>query len=303
MTDGAFQRYLRAKRTVDDRSLAREPLDRLGRALSERAASRAGPLRILEVGAGVGTMIERLLEWDLLPEGAARYTAVDIEAARIRTLRADLPAWARDRGYTVDTGEWLHVRDAEHDLAVRPVAAPARSVIADASTEWDLVVGAALLDVIGLDSLGTLLSGLVAGGWWYFPITYDGATRFVPTHSADRALERYYHQHMDEKPGGTSRAGTQAIERLRARPEAEVRTAAGSDWAVRPVDGAYPADEEIVIEHVLGTIENALGDLDRSDDLTDGDLADWLETRRSQLAEARLTYMTHQLDLLGRRVG
>lgn len=299
MSDGDFQQYLRAKRTVDDRALWRDPLDRLRRTLPARATSRHDSLRIIEVGAGIGTMVERLLEWNVLPAADIQYTAVDLDEANIRTLRRTLPEWADNHGYTVDQGEDLTIEDSERRLVVRSIAAPAETVIEDADTEWDLLVGAALLDVIGLESLPTLLSALAPGGRFYFPITYDGATRFAPSHPADRAVERYYHEHMDAKPGGDSRAGLHTLERLTGRADTALLSVGGSDWVVRPVDGEYPADEAAVIEHVLGTIESALDEVDRGEDLPDEVLAEWVAARRDHLATQQLCYTTHQLDLFG----
>jgi hypothetical protein len=74
--------------------------------------------------------------------------------------------------------------------------------------------------------------------------------------------------------------------------------AAGSDWIVAPADGTYPAEERYFLSHVLDTVEGALGELD-GHGLGDR-LDDWLATRRRQVEAAELTYLTHQLDLLGR---
>jgi hypothetical protein len=245
-------------------------------------------------------MIERVLEWDVLPPAEIRYTAVDLDRANVRTLRRSLPEWARDRGYDVETGESVRIEDGDRRLTVRPVAARAETVVADAAAEWDLLVGAALLDVIGLETLPTLLSALAPGGRCYFPITYDGATRFTPTLPADRAVERAYHEHMDAKSGGDSRAGLHAVERLEGRSATTVLDVRGSDWIVRPIDGDYPADEADFLEHILGTIESALAEIDHGDTLDDATLADWLAARRDHLAARRLSYETHQLDILGR---
>jgi len=169
----------------------------------------------------------------------------------------------------------------------------------DAAREWDLLVGMAFLDIVALDQLPTLLSALAPEGYWYFPITFDGGTRFGPAHPADDAVERAYHRHMDQKPGGDSRAGHHALDRLRALEGVTVDGVAGSDWAVYPRDDAYPADEAYFLRYILATVEGAVGELDANapDDQT---LAAWLATRRQQVADAELSYLTHQLDLLGR---
>src|SRR5262245_13029264 len=55
-----FQRYLAAKRTVDDRALNRHVWESLHSALHQ--LSNAHPPTILEIGGGIGTMVERLLD-------------------------------------------------------------------------------------------------------------------------------------------------------------------------------------------------------------------------------------------------
>jgi len=301
VSDG-FRRYLRAKRTVDDRALDRRLLGLLEAELGALAADRGGPLRVLEVGAGVGTMLERLLAWDLLPTGGMRYTAVDIDAASVRTLDRRLPEWADGReGWTAtrDDGA-VRLDGPDRTLVVDAVAAEAASFVDDADGAWDLLVGAALLDILEFDRLPTLLSALAPDGLWYFPITFDGGTRFEPSHPADRAVERHYHRHMDAKPGGDSRAGSRGLRRLRATDGASVLGVAGSDWVVRPGDGAYPDDEAYFLGYVLDTVGDAVGEVDRGDDLGEDRLAAWLDERRRQLAAGDLVYLTHQLDLLGR---
>src|SRR5260370_37157508 len=54
-------RYLAAKKSVDDRALNWQVWQRLVTALPR--ATPQQPLRILEVGAGIGNMVERLGAW------------------------------------------------------------------------------------------------------------------------------------------------------------------------------------------------------------------------------------------------
>jgi SAM-dependent methyltransferase len=71
-----FIRYLAAKKSLDDRSLNRQVWDALKQA--RRSWPESAPLRVLEVGCGIGTMLERLLDWGLLTRAA--YTGIDVEA-------------------------------------------------------------------------------------------------------------------------------------------------------------------------------------------------------------------------------
>lgn len=293
MTD--FRRYLRAKRTVDDRALDRRVIEQFHEQVAARAADTAGPLRILEVGAGIGTMLARLVDWDLLPAVDIRYTAVDLDGQNVATIPTYLREWAAGSDATV-TADPLTVEAGNRRITVDPVEADATSYTADAGG-YDLLIGAALLDIIDRERLLTLLDALAPGGLYYFPITFDGATRFQPSHPADRAVESHYHAHMDAKLGGDSRAGGDVLERLQRAEGVTLSAAAGSDWIVRPVDGVYPADEEYFLRHILDSIEGAVGAVTGDDfDALDS----WLARRREQIAAAELVYCTHQLDFFGR---
>jgi hypothetical protein len=298
---GDFQRYLRAKRTVDDRALDRRLVDQLRAGLADRAGG-SGPLRVLEVGAGIGTMLTRFLEWDVLPSADVRYTALDVQPDNVAGIESHLREWANGRSVSVSTAgaAGLILDGPERRITVEPVAAEGAAFAERTAGGWDAVVGAALLDILDVAQLDSLLGAVAPRGLWYFPITFDGATRFRPTHPADRAVETRYHDHMDAKPGGDSRAGGTVLDHLRDTPGVDLVGVAGSDWVVRPVDGAYPGDEAYFLRHILDTVEGALGELA---DPAPADLDDWLARRRRQVDEAELTYRTHQLDFLGRTVG
>lgn len=292
MTDD-FQRYLLAKRTVDDRALDRQLIGTLRERLAARAADTDGPLRVVELGAGIGTMLTRFVDWDVLPAGEIRYTAVDIQPENVARIPDYLRDWAADRVVSVAENP-LVVDSGDQRVRVDAVQAEA---VAYADGECDLLVGAALLDILDRDGLSTLLGTLSPGGLYYFPITFDGATRFRPSQPADRAVERHYHDHMDAKQGGDSRAGGDVLVRLQRLNGATLLAVAGSDWIVRPVDGSYPADEAYFLRYILDTIEDAVGAMAGPEF---EELDAWLRRRREQVAAVELLYHTHQLDFLGR---
>jgi hypothetical protein len=66
-----YARFLAAKTTVDDRALNRPVLAELCRLMP------AGAPRVLEVGAGLGTMVARLVDWGLI--NAGEYTLLDVD--------------------------------------------------------------------------------------------------------------------------------------------------------------------------------------------------------------------------------
>lgn len=281
-----FQRYLHAKRTVDDRAIDRRVLDRL----REELSTSRSPLRVLEVGAGVATMPTRLLERDVLPD-RVRYTAVDRREANVAAARDHLRGWGFDER---EDGE-LRDDGGDREVTVDLVAGDAFEV----GGEYDLLIAQAFLDLVDLDrALPRLFERLDSDGVFYFPITFDGGTVFAPEDDLDERIVESYHRDMDERDSDTgsgahSRTGRRLFTRV---PEAggEVLAAAGSDWVVHP---PYPADEAFFLRYILETIGGALAD---RRELEDDALREWVERRHEQVEREELTYVAHQLDVLGR---
>jgi hypothetical protein len=325
--DSDYPRYLATKRTVDDRAVNERVLRRLATELSGRDR-----LRVLNLGAGIGGAIERLIERDVFPADAEISCAlVDVREANVRAARERLPEWARSQGYTVseladdpdpdsafdldsdsDPGSDGDGRDGERDggspririetetrgIDLRILVADAFSVIEEG--EWDLLVGQAFLDLFDLDeALPALLTALAPGGYCYFPITFDGGTVFEPAIEAvprDR-LERAFHDHIDRN-GGDPYAGRHLLTRL-PRENAEVVAAGSSDWVIHGRDGTYPAEEATFLGFIVDTVADSLAE-DRESDLASDALADWRERRHEAIETGELVYVAHQLDVLGR---
>ena len=73
----SFTRYLAAKKSVDDRALNEYTWQALARALPQKG------MQVLEIGAGIGTMVERIIERRLFAADVA-YTAIDTPARQYR---------------------------------------------------------------------------------------------------------------------------------------------------------------------------------------------------------------------------
>ena len=289
--DGSFQDYLAAKRTVDDRALDRRVLDRLTAELADRGGGQ--DLRVLDVGAGIGTMLERLLERDVLP-GSVEYTLVDSREANVETARERLPRWADEAGHeTTDTDDGLRIEGDGRAVEIAFVVADAFEYAATGT--WDLLVGQAFLDLFDAKSaLDALLAALAPGGLYYFPITFDGDTVFEPPVGfIDDRIERAYHDHIDD--GGDSHAGRHLL--ARAGEISDVLAAGSSDWVVHPSEGGYPADESFFLAYIIETVAGALEEVDA---IETESLADWTATRHRQRERGELVYIAHQLDVLGR---
>ena len=293
MTSG-FARYLTAKTTVDDRSLNRHVLAELRRLMPE------GAPRVLEVGAGMGTMVARLMDWGALASG--EYTLLDADRQLLDRSRQWLCDWAAARGLPSDLlPDGLRVGD----LRVRLVHAELGKYLAAVhGPPADVLIANAVLDLVDVPAvLPGLLRSLVPGGVYWFTINYDGESVFSPGHVHDDEVMRAYHRDMDErvrngKPAGDSQTGRHLFRYLRAAG-APALAAGSSDWVVSAgPDGNYPGEEDYFLRSILGTIQSALQG--RPDRVEPADLAEWLAVRGRQLAAGELVYIAHQLDFAGR---
>jgi SAM-dependent methyltransferase len=295
--DSGYARYLAAKTTVDDRALNRHVLDEL------RGLLPADAPRVLEVGAGLGTMVARLLDWGIL--GAGEYILLDTDRQVLDSSRRWLRDWATARGVRCDLlSDGLQVAD----LRVRLVHAELGGYLESPPSELaDVLIANAVLDLVDVPAvLPSLLRLLVPGGVYWFTINYDGETTFEPGHHLDDQVMRAYHRDMDERvrygrPAGDSRTGRHLFRQLRDA-RAPALAAGPSDWVVHPdPDGTYPAAEAYFLSCILTTIRDALRN--RPDWVKPADLAHWLAVRGRQLAAGDLVYIAHQLDFAGRSPG
>jgi len=276
----SFTRYLAAKRTVDDRALNVHVWRTL------RAALPAGPLDILEVGAGAGAMIERLAERGLLDAGG-RYTAIDADPTNVaemaRRLRVQPPPVALE----------LEVIDL-YDFARRERGRRA----------WDLLVAHAVLDLLDAPrALPELFALLQPNRLFYFSINFDGVTVLEPPvdPAFDEQVVALYHRTMDERtvegrPSGDSRSGRHLLSQIPAAG-GTILAAGSSDWVVLPREGRYPADEAYFLHHILHFFERSLTG---RPELDPARLAGWLARRHAQVEAGELIFIAHQLDICGR---
>lgn len=297
-----LSRYLGAKKTVDDRALNRFVLERLR---AEIAARGEAPLRVLEVGAGLGNMLARLIEWRVFQR--AEYILLDVDPQLLDDARAWLRAWAAGRQLTASGSDDLHITGGGVELKVRFVAAEIGAFVEaqapPALPRADLLIANAVLDLVEVPRLLPPMFQLAApGALYWFSVNYDGETIFQPEHPADEAFMRLFHRSMDERvrygrPAGESRTGRHLFGHLRAAG-ASILAAGPSDWVVHG-DGAggYPADEAEFLRIILDFVEQALRAYPEAAPAT---VADWMATRRAQIDRGELVYLAHQLDFLGR---
>lgn len=280
------ERYLAAKRTVDDRSLNRHVIDELEPILADAT-------EVVEIGAGIGTMLQRLLDWDLLPDRLT-YTLVDVDGDSIAAAEERLPAWAASAGYTVSEDDGIILRRGKQEVRIETAVVDAADYLATETP--DLVIGSAFLDLLEPAEVDELFDRLPEDCHCYFPITFDGGTSFQPTVFPafdEHVVERYHEDMIRRENPGDPHAGRHLLSR--AANDHTLLAAGASDWVVAPGAGGYPDDEGYFLHHIVDTVASALAD----DPAVDGDrLERWADHRHEQVARGDLVYVAHQLDVL-----
>ncbi len=292
--DYSFPRYLLSKQTVDDRALNRHVYDRLKFFLP------AGPIRVIEVGAGVGTMAARLIRWGLLHD--AEYVAVEEMAENVESGLTWLPQWAADNKLDCSRlgRDGLMLQDTDHEIRLTFRQADIFDFARRTAFQFDLLIAHAVLDLFPLpESLHKLFTLLKPGGLAWLTINFDGVTSFEPPTDPelDAQIERLYHRSMDTRPtGGDSLTGRHLFDHLKSAG-AHLLAAGASDWVVHGVDGKYPQEEAYFLEFILHFFEESLSGLA---ELDQDAFRDWLIKRRSQIERGELVYIAHQMDFLAR---
>ena len=290
----SFPRYLLAKQAIDDRALNRHVLETLRTNLPRSA------IRVVEVGAGMGNMLARLLTWDVL--SCADYVHVDSMPENITFALEWLPKWATEAGLCAKRvgKRRLRLYDSRRDVSISLVQADVLDYIATNPQPADLLIAHAFLDLLPMPQSMPGLLSLTSNLAW-MTINFDGLTSFEPPiePALDEKIERLYHQTMDTRPtGGDSRAGRHLFAHLRAAG-ADVLAAGASDWVVYAREGQYPPEEAYFLHFILHFFEEALAG---HPELDAGTFAGWLAKRRTQVDRGELIYIAHQMDFLARKI-
>jgi len=286
----SFPHYLLSKQSVDDRALNKDVLNALKANLPQR------PIRIIEVGAGIGTMLRRLMRWDVVQR--AEYVMVDELAENIEYASDWIPQFVAEAGWSVERGglNQLRIFDKTREVRIRLERADVFDFIRRNKEPADLLIAHAFLDLLPMpESLLKLLS-LTKGLAW-LTVNFDGVTSLEPVIDAelDENIERQYHQTMDTRSiGGDSQSGRHLFGYLRGAGE-NILAVGASDWVVHAVGGEYLEDEKYFLHFILHFFEESLTG---HPELDADAFANWLKARRAQVESGELVYITHQLDFL-----
>ena len=298
----SFIRYLEAKRSIDDRALNQTVWQRMAELL--RKLQETKRVTILEVGCGIGTMIERMLERGLLTKGA--YKAVDSNPEYVAEAKARLCRYADRRGFEAreEAGGTLVLERPGYEIVINLAVSDLFDLAGRDRNDsgYDLILAHAFLDLVDLDAaLCKIFSLIRPGGLLYFSLNFDGTTIFEPRiHPAlDRQIEELYHQTMDLRqtgrgPSRMSGTGRRLLVYL-TRAGATVMSAGSSDWVIHPHSEGYSPDESYFLHFIIDTIRGALTGIP---DLDQSSLHEWIAERHRQVEKGVLVYIAHQIDVL-----
>lgn len=285
----SFPRYLAAKKAIDDRALNPNVWEAMSRAV--QPAGPDAPLRVLEMGCGTGTMLERILERGLGGEEGRglHYTGIDADPDNIAHALQRFSPSLHPSSYLLHPPSFI-----PSNLFSLPPSLPQRG--------FDLLLAHAFLDLVPLSrALPVLFSYLRPGGIFYFTLNFDGETIFQPEHPLDPRIISLYHRTMDERtsdshPSGDCHTGRHLFAQLE-NAGVELLAAGSSDWVVFPRGGRYPGEEAYFLHHILHFFEESLAG---HPELDGDELAGWLALRHAQVDGGALVYVAHQLDFAGR---
>lgn len=284
----SFPHYLHAKQSVDDRALNKDVVKALTASLPQR------PIRLIEVGAGIGTMLKRLVCWNIINK--AEYVMLDKSSENIEYASAWIPKWAEETGLSVERGgkNQLRVFNEVYDIQIQLERADVFDFIPKNKKYFDLLIAHAFLDLLPMpESLEKLF--MLTNNLAWLTLNFDGVTTFEPAiePALDEKIERLYHETM-KTSGGDSQSGRHLFNYLKI-VKAEILASGSSDWVVHAINGKYPQDEAYFLHFILHFFEESLKDCK---ELNVNAFPDWLKKRREQIECGELVYIAHQLDFL-----
>ena len=302
-----FIRYLEAKKPVDDRSLNYQVWRKAEEIIRELQDS--GEIRVLDIGCGIGTMLERMLDGGMFTNTV--YTGVDIKPELIGAAKARLRKHAGERGFAVceQNPDIVSLHASGRTVIVHFVVSDIFDFVASHGDgpRYDILAAHAFLDLVDpTHSMPLFLSLLRPGGLAYFTLNFDGMTVFEPIirEDLDALVVRLYHETMNNRlvngrPSGNSFAG-RLLPRILRNCGVETLVAGSSDWVLVPGVDGYDKDEAFFLHFIINTVHDALSGHHGMDANA---LSWWIRKRHDQIEDGELTYIAHQIDILGRLTG
>lgn len=286
--------YLSAKKLIDDASLNPKVWAELLNILQTRQ-SDSQSVRILEIGAGIGTMIERLLQSGLLLN--CDYTTLELEPGFDVVARQRLENWCRrhDGRLSLESDGTWRVAQGNSRVNILWTCSDAMNLsryFQDGA--FDLMIGHAVVDLLPVPlCMPAMLECLADSGAFYFSLNYAGVTSFHPPHPTDQAISEAYNADMDSRFPALDWKPSQTGILLGPWLSGQGHTIlaeGSSNWNLTSATGsALPANR--FIGNILDTIAKALNGMPGLDN--------WLQGRYEQLQRGELTLHAGNHDYLG----
>lgn len=294
---GFDPRYLAAKKTIDDRALNSHVWQTLAAELSRLAARR--PLHILEIGAGIGTMFERIIERGLL-RGPVIYVASDNDPAQVEAAQGYISRWAQRQNHSLSWSTkyqgYLQTTAAQVSLFIQHASIEELAAQSLCQRNLSLLIAHAVLDLIDFRLLlPGLFRQLLDNGLAYLSCNFDGETTFLPQSDDDEVIIDHYHASMEKRLAGASRTGARLLAFLHSAG-LDILAAGNSDWIIKPRGRGYSADEVFFLQAMLDMVER---ELSTAQPRIPG-LSAWIARRRLQAESGELSLRARHIDVLVR---
>jgi len=270
----SFDAYLWAKEGIDSKSLHQPTWQ-----LLVEACRTQEPARVLEVGAGVGTMLRRLFLAGAL--GNTSYWALEPQLALLEQASRLLEQLVRDYPESAHNVVLYPLADDWQSFSARPAAHPYILVVAHAFV--DLVDAPAFLD--------SLVPFVAEGSLVYLSLIFDGLTQWYPQLPEDDELMDLYHADMGHSVFNGTRSGPRSARLIwnhALKGGWKLLSAGPSDWIMIAPTSAH---EQVVQLWLLSTIHKVLGDRATS----------WVQRRLIQARQGNLGLRISHMDLLLQR--
>ena len=299
-----FALYLAAKKTIDDVALNRYVLDTLKANMPQATAQSS--LQVLELGSGIGTMVERMVEWGLLKR--ADYTAVDASEVLAHKACSRLDRWSLDHGFKTNGNPpgVVDIQPAAGRISVTFECADVYQYFEQSCGQkrWDLGIAHAFMDLVDpAETIPRFCQLIKPGGLIYLTLNYDGETVLLPVvdQKFDEEIIRIYNESMDNrmirgKKAGDSRTGRHLLLYLQTAG-AEIMAAGSSDWVVFPGSNGYQENETYFLHFIVHTI---FKELKGHASVDQRQLETWVAQRHDQIEAGKLIFIAKQMDVLAR---
>jgi len=289
-----YPEYLAIKQAIDDRSLNPSVWQTFAASLTSQVGNQE--FKILEIGAGTGAMIIRLLNARLL--GHCQYFAVELEPGFARVAETTVSVWAGTQGWRMEVSAPAHwiLQKEEQVIEIQWLSADILELAsAFAPGYFDLLIGHAIIDLLPVPAcLPGLLNLLKPGGGFYFSLNFAGVTNFLPSDLRDSEITAAYHRDMDMRFPGIEWRASQTGQLLGGwlKEQGHLILAGGdSDWQLSS-QPTPSAEVNRFIGHILDTLAKAL--------TGQQGLKEWLTLRRQQADSGTLQFFAANRDYFGR---